>query len=99
MSCGDSDPPISAGDSFAGTNVGTIREYDTAVLERDIPEHGLVKGDVGAVVHVYDGGRSYEVEFTSGAGDTIAVLTLESGEVRVIDREDILHARRRGGER
>jgi hypothetical protein len=27
-----------------------FRELETVVLERDIPEHGLRKGDLGAVV-------------------------------------------------
>jgi hypothetical protein len=31
----------------------SIRELDSVVLERDLPEHGLRRGDLGAVVHVY----------------------------------------------
>lgn len=39
-----------------------IREHDLVVLERDIAEHHLVKGNVGTVVHCYAGGDAYEVE-------------------------------------
>jgi hypothetical protein len=34
-------------------------------LATGLAEHGLAAVDVGAVVHVYDGGRSYRVEFTT----------------------------------
>ena len=37
-----------------------IRESDTVVLAHDIPEHGLKKGDVGAVVHRYGDGAAWE---------------------------------------
>ncbi|MEX1113471.1 MAG: DUF4926 domain-containing protein [Patescibacteria group bacterium] len=29
----------------------TFRELDTAVLDRDLPEHDLRRGDLGAIVH------------------------------------------------
>ena len=32
----------------------TFRELEIVVLERDIPERGLRKGDLGAVVELYD---------------------------------------------
>ena len=38
-----------------------IRELDTVVLSRDLTEHGLKQGDIGAVVHCYKGGESFEV--------------------------------------
>ena len=61
-----------------------IREHDTVVLTRDISERSLRAGDVGAVVHVYDAGRAFEVEFVAGDGRTVAVLTLEAGDVRAV---------------
>ena len=33
-----------------------ISELDMVVLTRDLSEHGLQKGDVGTIVHVYNGG-------------------------------------------
>ena len=31
-----------------------ISELDMVVLTRDLSEHGLQKGDVGTIVHVYN---------------------------------------------
>ncbi len=47
-----------------------LKELDTIVLSRDIPEHSLSRGDIGAVVHSYKGGESYEVEFVNGQGNS-----------------------------
>lgn len=70
-----------------------IRELDTIVLTRDIPEHGLRRGDIGAVVHCYKDGVAFEVEFVTGKGDTVAVITLELKDVRPMHPNEILHAR------
>jgi hypothetical protein len=70
-----------------------IREHDTVVLTRDIPEQSLLAGDVGAVVSVYERGRAFEVEFVAGDGRTIAVLTLKPGDVRAVNEAEILHVR------
>ncbi len=70
-----------------------IRELEAIVLTRDIPEHGLRRGDIGAVVHCYKDGVAFEVEFVTGKGDTVAVITLESKEVRPMYPNEILHAR------
>jgi hypothetical protein len=43
-----------------------IAELDTVVLTRDLPEHGLAAGDVGAVVHRHQS-DAFEVEFVTGA--------------------------------
>ena len=80
---------------FEARAYSRIKELDSAVLNRDFDEVGLVKGDVGAVVHVYGGGKAYEVEFASGTGVTIAVLTVEAADLRLIGSRDILHARTR----
>lgn len=70
-----------------------IKELDTVVLAKDIKEHHLTRGDVGAVVHVYEGGKAFEVEFVTGVGKTIAVVTLHAGDIRPMQRADILHVR------
>jgi hypothetical protein len=48
---------------------------------------------VGAVVHVYEGGKAYEVEFVTGEGETVAVTTLSKSDIRPMQRADILHVR------
>jgi hypothetical protein len=70
-----------------------IRELDTIVLSRDFTEYGLTRGDVGAVVHAYGDGKTYEVEFVTGEGKTVAVVTLTKADIRPMRREEILHVR------
>jgi hypothetical protein len=70
-----------------------VRELDTVVLTRDIAEHGLREGDVGAVAHCYSSGSAFEVEFVTADGQTIALLTLEPADVRPILQGKILHVR------
>ena len=71
-----------------------IVEHSLVVLDCDPPHEKLHRGDVGTVVHVYKGGRGYEVEFVDGGGQTVALLTLAASEVRPIDAGELLHARR-----
>jgi len=70
-----------------------ISELDTVVLTRDLPEDGLEAGDVGTVVLVHDKSAGYEVEFTSLAGDTLAVVTVPAGTVRAVSDREIAHVR------
>jgi hypothetical protein len=70
-----------------------IVELDLVALKRDMPEHGLRKGDVGTVVHCYADGRAFKVEMMTGDGATIAVLTLPLTDVRPLGGREILHAR------
>ncbi|MFO7665030.1 MAG: DUF4926 domain-containing protein [Desulfobacterales bacterium] len=53
-----------------------INEFETVVLNKEFPEYGLRRGDIGTAVHCYKGGKAFEVEFVSGKGGTIAVITL-----------------------
>uniref|UniRef100_E6QG57 DUF4926 domain-containing protein n=1 Tax=mine drainage metagenome TaxID=410659 RepID=E6QG57_9ZZZZ len=70
-----------------------IQELDTVILVQDYPDRGLVKGELGAVVMVHDGGKAFEVEFVTLAGDTLGVLTLPADEVRPISTRDVPHVR------
>ena len=70
-----------------------IKEFESIVLSRDLPEHNLNRGDIGAVVHSYRSGESYEVEFVDGRGKTIALVTLEAKDIRPMNPNEILHAR------
>jgi hypothetical protein len=70
-----------------------IKELETIVLSRDLSEYGLNRGDIGAVVHCYAEGKAYEVEFVTGEGQTIAVVTLEAKDVRPMHANEILHVR------
>jgi hypothetical protein len=70
----------------------SFKELDTVVLDRDLPEHGLRRGDLGAVVHVYrpDG---LEVEFVTASGRTQALVTLTVGDVRAVSDQDLISVR------
>ena len=70
-----------------------IRELDTVVLSHHLPEYGLLKGDVGAVVHCYTEQGPWEVEFVTASGSTVAVLTLASQDIRTMKKRDMLHVR------
>lgn len=69
-----------------------IESLSTVILNRDLPEHGLRKGDVGAVVELY-GDKGIEVEFVTGSGRTQALVTLAPGDVRPFGPSDMLSAR------
>lgn len=70
-----------------------ISEHLRAVLTTDILDYGLKKGDVGTVVHVYNSGEAYEVEFLLLDGTTAAVATVPGDQLRPISHADITHAR------
>lgn len=71
----------------------TLDELEQVVLTRDLPEHGLCAGDIGTVVLVHRGGEGYEVEFVALDGETIAVTTLSSNELRSIGSKEMAHVR------
>ena len=70
-----------------------LNQLDTVVLTTNFEEHSLTRGDVGAIVHRYEGGLAYEVEFVTADGSTIALLTLKASDVRPMKSGEILHAR------
>ena len=70
-----------------------IKEHDCVVLTKNLPEENLEAGDVGTVVHIHRDGLAYEVEFVTLAGQTVAVATVESSNVRPVGKRDISHVR------
>jgi hypothetical protein len=70
-----------------------IKELDTVVLTTDVPAEKLQAGDVGTVVLVHEGGKGFEVEFTSFAGSTLSVATLPAAAVRPVTSADVKHVR------
>jgi hypothetical protein len=71
----------------------TINELDAVALTCDLPEPGLVSGDVGTAVLVHGNRTAFEVEFVGYDGHTVALLTLERAQVRPLQVHDIPHAR------
>ena len=70
-----------------------IQELEDVILTCDVPEHGLRRDDIGTVVLVHQGGKGYEVEFTTLAGETIAAVTLIADQVRRSNPREIAHVR------
>jgi hypothetical protein len=63
------------------------------VLVRDLPEHRLKAGDLGAVVELHEP-DALEVEFVTGDGTTQALVTLRESEVRAVEADEVMAVRR-----
>lgn len=72
-----------------------IEEHDRVVLTENLPDSGLQAGDVGTVVHAYEDGAAYEVEFFRLDGRTVAIETVSASTVRPVVSTDVTHARTR----
>jgi hypothetical protein len=70
-----------------------IKEHDRVVLRKSIPGQELKTGDVGTVIHVYEKGEAFEVEFVALDGETLAIATLNASQVRPAQKREITHAR------
>jgi hypothetical protein len=70
----------------------TYSVLDTVVLNRDLPEHGLKRGDLGAIVEIYER-DGLEVEFVTASGRTGALLTLSAADVRQVADADLVAVR------
>jgi len=65
---------------------------DTVVLTRDVPDAGLRRGDLGAIVEVC-GADAFEVEFVAASGRTQALVTLSATDLRHVDDRDLISVR------
>lgn len=70
----------------------TYRELDTVVLTRDLPDHALRAGDLGAIVQVH-GPDAVEVEFVRASGHTQALVTLAAADIRTVQEGDLVAVR------
>ena len=58
-----------------------MKEHDVVALTEDVPTEGLRKGDVGAVVHCYRVGDTYEVEFIDERGRTKRIASIPASRL------------------
>lgn len=65
---------------------------DTVVLVCDVPEVGLRRGDLGAIVEVH-GPNAFEVEFVAASGRTQALVTLTGDDIRHVGDQDLVSVR------
>lgn len=70
----------------------TFALLDTVVLDRDLPQHGLRRGDLGAVVEIYEP-DGLDVEFVLASGQTQALVELTTHDVRPTRARDMIAVR------
>ena len=66
-----------------------MAEFDllnVVALMRDLPESGLVRGQVGTIVELL-GDNVFEVEFSDDNGRTYATVAIEAGELLRLHHE------------
>ena len=68
------------------------KELDVVVLDKELPDLGLRRGDLGTVVHVYEP-DGVEVEFVTASGRTEALVTINILEVRPVVDTDLIAVR------
>jgi len=61
----------------------TIRLLDVVALTADLPQRGLLRGQVGTVVEVLAPGV-LEIEFSDDQGHTYAQLALNDGQLMIL---------------
>ena len=66
----------------------TLKLLDVVALTDDLPERGLVRGQVGTIVEalVRD---VFEVEFCDNDGRTYALLALKASQLMVLHHEPV----------
>jgi hypothetical protein len=75
-----------------------IKEHERVVLTRDLPELGLVEGDVGVVVHIHRRPGvaepvGYMLELFSLDGESLREESAPADAVRPVRANDLMHAR------
>ena len=63
--------------------------FDSVALIEDLPEDGLVCGNMGAIVEIYNDGEAYEVEFVDTHGQTYGLLALRPEQILVLHRSSM----------
>jgi hypothetical protein len=71
--------------------------FRRVVLTKDLPEEGLRAGDLGVVVDHHpergDVPEGFELEFFSGTGETVAVVSVPATHVREATDHEVLSVR------
>jgi hypothetical protein len=69
---------------------------ETVIATVDMPDEGVIKGDVGTIIDVYaEIATAYEVEFANADGSTRTQVTLAPGQFRHLAPGDILTTRQK----
>jgi hypothetical protein len=74
--------------------VETFLLLETVLAAVDIPEDGIVAGDVGTIVDIYtQRALAYEVEFNNADGSTRRLVTVAPDQIRRPTSLDVLTTR------
>jgi hypothetical protein len=68
-----------------------IEMLSVVALLQDLPEEGLVRGQVGTIVEIWAPGV-YEVEFSDDNGRTYAMVALKTGQLMRLHHESVNQA-------
>jgi hypothetical protein len=68
-----------------------IEMHSVVALVEDLPEEGLVRGQVGTVVEVWAPGV-YEIEFSGDDGRTYAMVALKAEQLMQLHHEPVHQA-------
>lgn len=68
-----------------------IEMHSVVALLEDLPEHGLVRGQVGTVVEIWAEGV-FEVEFSDDQGATYAMVALKAEQLMKLIHEPVNQA-------
>ena len=74
----------------------TYQLFQEVVLAIDLPEKGLLKGDVATIVEehpVVGGERGYTLEVFNALGETIAVVTVPESAMAAMTAQEVLSVR------
>lgn len=69
--------------------MGEIKLFDSVALLEDLPEENLWRGQMGAVVEIYNDGEAFEVEFVDTDGKTYGLLALRPEQIILLRRGSI----------
>ena len=67
----------------------SIKLLDVVALVIDLPQHGLLRGQVGTVVEALAGGSAFEIEFSDRSGRTYESLGLRPEQLMVLRFEPV----------
>ncbi len=65
-----------------------VKLLDTVALLKDVPEYGLVKGQVGVAVEEL-ASNVFEIEFCNVQGETLAMLPIESEFLMILHYDSV----------
>ena len=67
-----------------------IQVHDIVTVTEDIPDQGVARGDVGAVVHCYPDQGAYEVEVLDEQGKSKRVVTANERQLLCLNLKSLV---------